>query len=326
MATLYAVVNGLATDATPDSGADYVMTVDASASTLKKVLLSAIGGSGGAVSPSICDGRLTLTSGTAVTITDVTAATNVYFTPFGGNQVALYDGVSAWAYHTLTEKTLSLSGLAADTNYDVFVYDSLGLTLEAVAWTDGTTRATALVLQDGVYVKSGATTRRYLGTFRTTATIGQTEDSLEKRYLWNVNQRKPRAVRRIEATNSWTYASASYQSANASTANRIGVVVGLAEDAIEVSVHAHVIQSNTQIGAVGIGLDSTSTNSAIVSGVSSGPVGGQRHQISARYVGVPGLGFHYLQWLEYAVAGTVTFEGDNGVTYEQSGMTGMVYA
>src|SRR6185436_9706895 len=40
----------------------------------------------------VCDGRLTLTSGTPVTTGDVTAATTLYFTPNGGNQIALYTG------------------------------------------------------------------------------------------------------------------------------------------------------------------------------------------------------------------------------------------
>lgn len=41
------VINALTADATPDTAADYVVTYDASASDVKKVLLSSIGGSGG---------------------------------------------------------------------------------------------------------------------------------------------------------------------------------------------------------------------------------------------------------------------------------------
>ncbi len=45
--------------------------------------------------------------------------------------------------------------------------DSSGTpTLEALVWTNDTTRATALVRQDGVWSKTGALTRRYLGTVR----------------------------------------------------------------------------------------------------------------------------------------------------------------
>jgi hypothetical protein len=54
--------------------------------------------------------------------------------------------------------------------YDVFLYDSGGTpTLEILAWTGNTTRATALTTQDGVLVKSGDASRRSLGTVRPTA-------------------------------------------------------------------------------------------------------------------------------------------------------------
>jgi hypothetical protein len=77
-----------------------------------------------------------------------------------------------------SEVSASLSGLTPNTNYDVLGYNNSGtLALDLVAWTNGTTRATALARQDGVLVKSGATTRRYLGTLRTTGTTGQTEFS-----------------------------------------------------------------------------------------------------------------------------------------------------
>lgn len=47
IANLLKFVNSLTADATPDSGADYVLTYDASASAAKKVLISSLGGGGG---------------------------------------------------------------------------------------------------------------------------------------------------------------------------------------------------------------------------------------------------------------------------------------
>jgi len=133
------------------------------------------------------DGRLTLTSGVPVTTSDVTAATTIYFTPYKGNHIALYnEDFEDWRLHNFTELSYSLAGIAADTNFDVFVYNNAGtLSLEIVAWSDATTRATALAVQDGVYVKSGAFAHRFLGAFRTTSTIGQCEDSQEKRFVSN---------------------------------------------------------------------------------------------------------------------------------------------
>src|SRR5262245_45446838 len=136
----------------------------------------------------ICEGRLTLTSGAAVTTSDVTGAGTLYFTPFGGSRVALYDG-ARWRLHSFSERSLGLT-LTSGKNYDVFLYDNAGtLTLElSSAWTNDTTRATALATQNGICVKSGAPTRRYLGTLRASGS-NVTEDSLSKRFLWNYGHR-----------------------------------------------------------------------------------------------------------------------------------------
>ena len=175
----------------------------------------------GSVSPALCGGRATLTSGTPVTVTDVTAATTIYFTPFLHEEISLYTG-STWERLTFAETSLSLSGLAADTNYDVFGYNNSGtLALTAVAWTNGTTRATALTTQNGVRVQSGNTTRKYLFSFRTTSTIGQTEDSLLRRFVWNNYNRVRRTLLVTDSTDSWTYATASYRSLNNSTNNPV---------------------------------------------------------------------------------------------------------
>jgi hypothetical protein len=178
--------------------------------------------------PNVCQGRLTLTTGLPVTIADVTGATTIYFTPYMGNKIALYDG-AAWAIFTLTERSIALGTLTAALPYDVFIYSNAGtLTLEVLAWTNVNTRATNLVFQDGIYVKTGATTRRYLGTFYTTATT-TTEDSFAKRLLWNYYNRLRRPLRIVEATDSWTYTTATFRQARASTANQVAVVIGVSE-------------------------------------------------------------------------------------------------
>lgn len=131
-------------------------------------------------------GRLTLSSNVPVTTSDVLAATTVYYTHYNGNIVDLYDGASVWKSYLFEEISLDISAFVADTNYDVFIYNNIGtITLEALAWTNDTTRATALIRQDGVLCKTGALTRRYLGTIRITGTTGQCEDSLLNRFVYN---------------------------------------------------------------------------------------------------------------------------------------------
>ena len=281
---------------------------------------------GAQVEPLASSGRLTLTSGTPVTSTDVTAATSVYFTPYRGNQISLFDG-TFWLRRAFSELSLSLAGLAADTNYDVFLYDVAGvLTLQAVAWTNATTRATALTLQNGVRVKSGATTYRYLGSFRTTGTIGQTEDSLAKRFLQNEAHPEPAAVKVFEGTDSWTYTTATWRQANGAAGNQIALLNANTDRPLSLRAKGLSGQSNSQVERyTGIGEDSTSAPSTSATTAGAGTPG--QATTTAEYVAVPPLGYHYYAQLEYSeAAGTTTWYGDRGGTpVTQSGLQGSWY-
>ncbi len=274
--------------------------------------------------PGVFQGRLTLTSGTAITTTDVTAATNVYVTPFRGNRISLYNTSSLqWAEYSFSEITLSLSGKTADTNYDVFVYVSGGVvTAELVAWTNATTRATALTTQDGVLVKNGATDRMYVGTIRTTVTTGQCEDSKTKRYVWNYFNRVRKNFYFIEATNSWTYATNTWRSLNNTTANRVEFVIGVAEELVNMSLRISASASGSVNGVVGWGLDSTSSPSGLFPSMTTTTLS----VLSAEYKEVVAVGYHYLQALENAQGATITFYGDAGTAYIQSGAYGDIAA
>jgi hypothetical protein len=272
-----------------------------------KALIDAVGTGG----LNRCNGRLTLTSATPVTTSDVTAATTVYWTPYAGNEVALYDGAS-WAMYTFTERSIAVPATTSQM-YDVFVYNNAGtITLELTAWTNDTTRATALTTQNGVYVKTGALTRRYLGSFRTTTVSGQTEDSIAKRYVWNYYNRLQRAMRKTDATASWTYTTATYRYANNSAANRLEVVVGVAESPIDLYVQADTSDDTLGTGTYG--------SSAIGEDVSNAPMTGSAQAlVSQAYATAymtcvsktntfPAVGFHYYAWLEYSsTSGTRTW-------------------
>jgi hypothetical protein len=188
-----------------------------------------------------CGLRLTLTTGLPVTPADVTAATTVYITPYEGGICSFYDGSTSWTALANVETSIALGADAANTNYDVFCYNNSGtMACERLAWSSDTVRATGISLQNGVYVKTGTTTRRYIGTYRTTATIGQTEDSFAKRFVWSYYNRQKRAMRVFEATDSWPYTTATWRQANGSTANQLAVVVGVAEVPLEARVQVGV--------------------------------------------------------------------------------------
>lgn len=267
----------------------------------------------------VCNGRLTLESGVPVSTSDQTAKTTLYFTPFRGNSIALYVS-GGWVLRTFTERSLSLSGFTSGKPFDIWAYDDSGtVTLEALVWTDDTTRATALALQDGIYVKSGDATRRYLGTIYTSAT-GQCEDSAAKRYVFNATNRVERPMRVLEATNSWAYTTDTWRQANGSTANQIDLVLGLIEDMVSAEVVATLFDNSVSDGSVAIGLNSTS---AVATGGLRNATGStESGALVAKWRGYPVAGRNYLAWLERADGGTATWRGDNGDVFIQSGISG----
>lgn len=278
-----------------------------------------------------CGIRLTLTAGTPVTSADVTAAPTIFATPYsaggwGAGVCAFFDGTATWTTLTFTETSIPLGTLTGSLPYDVFCYNNSGtMACELLAWTNGTARATALVLQNGVLVKTGATTRRYIGTFYTTSTT-TTEDSAAKRLLWNYYNRATRQVRVVDTTDSWTYTLVAYEQARASTANQVALIQGVAEEAISLAVAATASNSGSGVGvtfAVGIGVNSTTVNSAVNLLAYSAAAGGVE-QLHADYQGIPAVGFSFYAWLEQSAAsGTTTWLGDNGGTVSQSGITGL---
>jgi hypothetical protein len=274
----------------------------------------------------ICEGRLTLTSALPVTTADVTGATNIYFAPYNGNRIALYDGSSAWNVRTFTQITVALGTLTDAKPYDLFAYDNSGtVTFDSpVAWTNDTTRATALTTQDGVLVKTGATTRRYIGTFYTTATT-TTEDSYAKRLLWNYYNRVTRPMA-VVASGSWTYQTSTFRQANASTANQLEFVVGWAEVELDVFVLVTTGNSDAAIRCqVGIGFDSTTAPDAL--GVQTAPataLANERIELSAALRKYPPVGQHVAVWLEKSeAAGTTSWMGSSGDGYV-SGIIGSI--
>ncbi|MBN2643279.1 MAG: hypothetical protein JXR78_16630 [Victivallales bacterium] len=163
-----------------------------------------------AIVPAVCQGRLTLSSGNPVA--DVASAQVLYLTPYNGNKILLSGGV-----RTLTEVSLDISALTANTNFDIYAYWNDAVILEAVAWTDNTTRATALATLNGVKVKSGETSKMYLGTIRTTATLGTCADSDTKRFVWNQYNRVTRDGCSYNTNDYWTYVGDSWRECNNSS-------------------------------------------------------------------------------------------------------------
>ncbi len=311
--------------------ADYYLASGGAGAVMQwKVLPSA-----GTVITNTANGRLTPSSSLSVTSTD-TASSTLYYLPHNGNQIALYDGSSAWAYHTIPDAGVSLTVdgvLTADQNYDIYIRDVTGtLTLSATAWSThtagtGARGASPPVLQNGVYVETGATTRRYLGTIRVKSN-GATEEVWDKlgfRLIWNVQNRVDYVDYSPEPTNSWTDDSSNtWEAANANSTTvpwHQEFVVGLSGHSV---VDAHVegvITTGTGGGTSKFGI--------ALNWTSGGPTGSwttlgtdENNEITASASGVP-LGFGFMQAIHTTGGGTTqTFYGDNGsTTFCQAAMT-----
>lgn len=259
-------------------------------------------------------------------------------------------GVVTWTGHGLTTGnsiTFTTSGalptgVTANTQYFVTVVDantfklsttlanvSAGTFITTTGSQSGThmahgphARATALVSQDGILSKTGALTRRYVGTFMTTATT-TTEDSKAKRFLWNYYGQVQKPLQITESTDSWTYTTATWRQKNATASNKVEIICGLAGSFISLTEVG--IQSNALANVVrrsGIGLDSTS---AIASGCLTGVQVAVGSSYSMAVINhQPTIGYHSYIELEWSTAtGTTTWFGDNGdATILQSGMIG----
>ena len=266
----------------------------------------------------ITGGRLTLTTGTPVTQSDVASGSTIYYAPYVDNRISLHDGFGWWTY-TFTEPSLALSGLTSGRPYDVFAYSNAGVvTLEFLSWTNDTTRATALTRQDGVLVKSGDTTRRYLGTFYTTGTT-TTADTLSTRYLYNEYNQVIKSLYAGITTANYNYNTATWRTADSNTTNGVGRfswVQGQVKNRVTVIAGRAALNTTNTYHQHGIALNGTTSSELTGTLGGSGLAAICTSTCQTAVAGIVGL--NYIQAMEYG--------GSSGTTtwYSQSSGGGMV--
>lgn len=263
----------------------------------------------------LCQGRLTLASGCPITTSDVSNASNVYFTPYKGDRVALFDG-TLWKTLSFTEITHALGTVTSAMCYDFFLYASGStILMEKEVWSTNSSRLKNLTYQNGMLVKSGCATSLYVGTIYTSSTA-YTQDTTSQRFLWNYYNRVERNLVAVDTTDTWTYTTAAWRAQNANTTDgvgRISCVIGWSEDLCEAINYGDAYNDPGGVyHSVGIGIDSQTVNSAqAFGGYSLGKT--VQTFISSFYKGVLSIGYHYIQRLEISLAsGTTTWVGDNG--------------
>lgn len=245
-------------------------------------------------------GRLTTESGVPVSTSDRTAQSTIYYTPFVHDQIVLWDGTN-WRPYTFTETSLALSGLTSGKPYDVFGYVSSGvLTLELLVWTNDTTRATAVTLQDGRYCKSGDKTRLLLGTIYTTGTT-TTADSLAARYVWNMYNRVARRCYVANST-SHTYTTGAWREwNNGSGVTRLSFVSGIGLDSADLSMVGNLQLVGTgTIGYLNIAYDSTTGSGNLIANLEGYGSSSSLSMAGSATVLAP-VGKHYATCVQYGV-------------------------
>ena len=203
--------------------------------------------------PDIFGFRLTGLSGNPLPTGDVTTST-LYLTPWTSGAIALFDGVS-WVRRVSGEVSIALASLTSGMNYDVFAHwDGSAVILTHSVWNTALARSIALASQDGVPVRFGDNTRRYVGTFRTTA-ANQTRDAAAQRFVWNFYNRLPRGMHATEGSSSWQRNTTAILQANGSSSNKLEFVQGMPG---HVSAQIKSMFSTNVAGnalVVGVGLD-----------------------------------------------------------------------
>lgn len=351
-------------------------------------------------------GRLTLTSNEPEGVTAVSSTSTIYYTPYTGDTIALWDGAS-WRPTTFTQTSLSISSTGIyvhDQLFDIFGYSNTSgeLTLEALSWTatagtinsstntnpavlalpaghglvtgdviavrnhttntnangvwtvtmsgnnatlvdcvgngtGGATgtwrklnvgRATNLTRQDGVLVKSGDATRRYLGTFKVSETAGQVKDTTAERNLYNYENRLPKRLRMVlqhggaiteTVINVWhrPYGGNGDQY----TRGKVGVVCGWNDSVVDLmwgtgGFGAVVEGGNSTL--LGFGIDTTTVNSADFSF-------GQPTAYTSVFASLKtslSTGYHYISKLVY-LQGNFTIWIGSGI-FVETGASGVI--
>ena len=266
-------------------------------------------------------GRLSLSATLAEPTTDLTGITSIWYTLTGrhGDMLPLWTG-SAWVARKLTASlTLSLAGLTANTVYDVFVYDNAGTpTLEVLAWASSgagtSTRATALATKDGRTVKAGDATRLFLGTILIDAAGGACSFSLQRRGVWNANNRSVYRVTTYNTTASWAYAISTVREINAGTGQLRGnFVIGLSTP-IQDADFGYRTVGTSNIGSLSLSLNDTLGDDA--KRITWRQLAANVPQILWRFShnalarALP-VGYNYITQTEAAAGGTIAMTGND---------------
>lgn len=209
-----------------------------------------------------------------------------------GQRVTVKDGVSsevAYVTAVVTNTSVTVDTLANSyTTPDVYGFRERAAT-------------SGLALLHGVYVRgSGNEYQRYVGTFTISGTTtGQSEDSAQRRLVWNEYNRVSREFRYRVSTASWNYSTATVRQMNNDRANQIECTVGRSERPVSAHGLGLVYNSTTTPRLVQLGLGVNKVASFTPPWAQAGPSSTAYYSSATQIQSVLPLGFNYVALLEY---------------------------
>jgi len=271
----------------------------------------------GNIAGDVCTGRLTLSSTDPCPAGDILAATTLYFLPYKGRgMITLLNAVGQFETWSIPTGGINypLTGLTANKNIDVFVCSSgSNLIINLIYWTNDTTRDATYALQHigDYWYPLGFQTYRYVGTIRTTATIGQCEDSLANRLVWNMHNQTSRKLYSAYA-GSWslTKTGTFTQPTNGSATNvRFSFISGHPSTNAPIVTWFCFGQTYPTNAAcfgsfIAASIDQTSGWTAYSSAAQNNILSGLVNVGSLPIYYVPTLGYHWVTGLDQMICGT----------------------
>jgi hypothetical protein len=318
------------------AGVTYVFSAQGVWTTAGASAVGIIGGSP--------QGRLTLQSLIPVMTTTQAAKTTIYYTPYVGDRIPIYDGTSmVMAGFTelsvaTTDTTKSPAAIGVSKVNDWFVWlDGATVRLgHGPDWTSDILRSagTALVKVNGIWLNNASITNgpaAQRGTFVGT-TCSNASSQLDWIYgaialngtagffgVWNAYNRIEVASVTGDSTGSWSYALTTIRAANASATMRCSFVCGLDENPVTARYQGSYTNSASAIGVIGVGFDSTTALSQVPSGFV--PPVAQNWTGQGFYGGNSGIGFHFISANEKCnTANSITFYGQSLTVPAQNGL------
>jgi hypothetical protein len=291
-------------------------------------------------------GRITLQSNVPVMTTSNPGAATVYYAPYHGLYVPIYNGSSFVMTSTggqlsqaTNDATKSPSAVGASQNYDVFVWVDTGNVVRATrgpAWSVGggsaTARgtgagSTALQAIGGINTNQYAITNgpaanqgTYVGTIASNASStidfifgSKNTGGSQTAYhmVWNMYNRVNVSTNVSENAASWTYSGSTFRASNGTTANSIHFLLGMAEDSCDFSF-GQLVQApsgQTPVAASGFELDSSTNYPDFSARVTLGSLDDTSNQAVGTYNNL--LGVHYVQAMEGGDPIAITFYGNS---------------